>query len=45
MANWIVGAAVLLLVAAAIVKMVKDKKTGKGGCSCGGDCSKCKHCH
>ena len=46
MATWIVGGAVLLIVAAVIVKMIKDKKAGKGGCSCGCDCSQCSgNCH
>lgn len=35
-----VGATVLVIVADIIVKMVKDKRSGKSGC--GGDCS---HCH
>lgn len=45
MATWIVGGVVLLVVVAVIVKMVRDRKAGKGGCSCGGDCGKCKGCH
>ena len=45
MASWIVGGVVLLVVVAVIAKMIKDKKAGKSSCSCGGDCSKCKHCH
>ena len=28
-------------VVAIIRKMLIDKKKGKGGCSCGGDCSRC----
>lgn len=45
MATWLVGGALALIVAAVIVKMVRDKKSGKGSCSCGGDCSRCKGCH
>lgn len=45
MATWLVGGALALIVAAVIVKMIRDKKSGKGGCSCGGDCSRCKGCH
>ena len=43
MATWIVGGVVLLAVAAAIWKLVSDKKAGKS--CCGGDCSKCRGCH
>ena len=38
MATWIVGGVVLLAAAAAIWKIVRDRK--KGACSCGGDCSR-----
>lgn len=34
-----VGAVVIIIVAAIVVKMVKDKRSGKS--SCGGDCSQC----
>lgn len=43
MATWLVGGALALIVIAAIVKTIRDKKNGKG-CSCGGDCSKCRGC-
>ncbi len=43
MATWIVGGVIVLAVAAVIWKMVKDKRSGKGGCS--GDCSRCSGCH
>ncbi len=43
MATWIVGGIVLLVVAAVIWKMIRDKKSGKGECGC--DCSKCSKCH
>lgn len=39
-----VGVIVILMVAAAIRSMIKDKKNGKS-LQCGGDCSKCKGCH
>ena len=45
MATWIVSGVLLLIVGAIVVKMIKDKKSGKSGCSCGGDCSCCKGCH
>ncbi len=41
----LVGLAVLALFAAVVVKLVRDKKRGKGGCSCGGDCAHCGACH
>ncbi|MBQ3079760.1 MAG: FeoB-associated Cys-rich membrane protein [Clostridia bacterium] len=41
MATWIVGGVLTLIVGAVVVKMIKDKKQGKGSCTCGGDCSKC----
>lgn len=45
MATWIVGGILFLIVAAIIVKMVRDKKEGRGGCSCG-DCGSCHGaCH
>lgn len=40
-----VGAVVFGGVALACAKLYRDHKAGKGGCSCGGDCSKCKSCH
>ena len=43
MATAIVGGIVAVLVGAVIWKMVRDKKSGKGGC--GGDCAHCKGCH
>ena len=46
MATWIVGGVLLLIVGAIVWKMIKDKKAGKGGCSCGGNCGQCAgHCH
>lgn len=37
---------VLAVVVALIVwKMVRDKKRGRGGCSCGGNCASCGACH
>ncbi|MBQ4088834.1 MAG: FeoB-associated Cys-rich membrane protein [Clostridia bacterium] len=46
MATWIVGGVLLVVVCAIIRKMIKDKRAGKGGCSCGGDCGHCSGgCH
>lgn len=43
MATWIVGGALALLVGAIVWKMIRDKRAGKGGCSCGCDhCSGCR---
>ncbi len=42
MATWIVGGIVVLIVGAIVWKMIRDKRSGKGGC--GGDCSHCHGC-
>ena len=34
MATWIVGGALAVLVGAIVFKMVRDRRNGKGGCSC-----------
>jgi len=39
-----IGLLVLGLFAAVVTKLVRDHKNGRGGCSCGGDCSKCGAC-
>ena len=39
----IVAGILVVIVAAILFGMRKDRKSGKG--SCGGDCSKCKGCH
>ncbi len=45
MGTIIVGGIVVVMVAAAIMSMIKDKKNGKS-IQCGGDCSHCGgHCH
>ena len=44
MATWIVGGIVALVVAAVVWKMIRDKRAGRGACSCGGDCSCCHGC-
>lgn len=36
-----VSAVLILIVGLVIAKMIKDKKSGKGSCSCGGSCSGC----
>ena len=43
MATWIIGGLLCLIVAAIIVKMIRDRRSGKNGCSC--DCGKCRGCH
>ena len=42
MTTWIVGGIVLIAVAAALWKIIRDKKKGKGCC---GSCDKCSGCH
>ena len=44
MATWIVGGVLTLIVAAVVVKMIRDKRAGRGACSCGGDCGTCGCC-
>ena len=39
----IVAGILVVIVAAILFGMRKDRKNGNG--SCGGDCSKCKGCH
>ena len=39
MATWIVGGALAIIVGAIVFKMVRDKRNGKGGCSC--NCGGC----
>lgn len=41
MATWIVGGILLLAVGAIVWKMIRDKRSGKTACACGGDCSQC----
>jgi len=40
----IIGLLVLGWFTAVVAKLVRDHKNGRGGCSCGGDCSKCGAC-
>ena len=37
----IVGSIVAILFVAIIINEIKKKKSGKGGCSCGGNCCAC----
>ena len=37
----IVGSIVAIMFVAIIVNEIKKKKSGKGGCSCGGNCGAC----
>ena len=49
MFNWItnnigtiaVGAVVAAALAAAVLRMIKNKRAGKASCGCGGSCSGC----
>ena len=44
----VVLALVVLLVAAVVGKLIRDKRAGKHACSCGGSCGGCAnqcHCH
>ena len=43
MATWIIGGILAVIVAAIIIKMVRDKHGGKGGCD--GNCGRCHGCH
>ncbi len=48
MGTVIVAVIVAALVGLVVYKMIKDKKAGKGSCSCGGGCGSCPnacHCH
>lgn len=40
-ANLLVGLAVLAVLGLALRKVLRDKRRGKGGCSCGGGCPGC----
>ena len=44
MATWIIGILLALVVCMIVLKMIKDRRSGKGGCSCGGGCSGCHGC-
>ncbi len=37
--------AVLLAAVVCAIVVCTVKKKGKGGCSCGGNCGNCDHCH
>lgn len=48
LASVIVALVVLAIVGLIVWKLAKDKKRGKGSCSCGGECGSCgacSHCH
>lgn len=46
MGDIIVFLVLVLLVSAVIVRMVRDKKSGKGGCGCGCEgCANSPYCH
>ncbi len=48
-ANWqtlAVGGVLLLIIALAVVKLVRDRKRGKSSCSCGCEgCANAEFCH
>lgn len=44
LATILVALAVCGVVVAIIVKAYRNKKSGKGGCSCGGNCGSCNAC-
>ena len=41
----LIGLLVLAVFAAIVARGVYNKKHGRSGCSCGGDCGHCKGCH
>ena len=41
----IIAAIVLVVFAAIVGKGIYNRRHGKGGCSCGGDCGACGGCH
>ena len=43
-ATIIISLVLLAVVCLIVWKLVRDKKSGKGGCSCGGSCSGCGAC-
>ena len=43
MATWLVGGSLAVIVGAVVFKMIRDKRAGKGGCSC--NCAGCSGCH
>lgn len=44
MGTIVVSVILVLVVGAAVVSMIRDKKSGKS-IQCGGDCKKCGGCH
>ena len=44
-ATIIISLVLLAAVCLIVRKLVKDKRSGKGGCSCGGNCGSCGVCH
>ncbi len=43
-ATIVISLVILAIVCLIVWKLVKDKRAGKGGCSCGGDCGSCGAC-
>lgn len=44
LATVIVSLTIAALFAAVVVNEVKKRKSGRGGCPCGGDCQRCGGC-
>ena len=43
--TFLVAAVIAAIVLAIVVTGIRNKKAGKGGCACGGDCGSCRGCH
>lgn len=43
--TFIVAAVITAIVLAIVLTGIRNRKAGKGGCSCGGDCGSCSGCH
>ena len=45
MPSILIGLAIAAVCAAIIARGIHNKRKGKGGCSCGGNCGACGGCH
>lgn len=41
----LIALAVAAVFAAIVIRGVRNRRRGKSGCACGGDCSRCGGCH
>ena len=41
----LIGLVIAAICAAIIARGIHNKRNGKGGCSCGGECGSCGACH